>query len=202
MLGSITPLGERSRNRRWGVTVGAYLVGSTLGGALIGASLGRLGAFLPSANGPSLALRLGVLAAGAAAGLAFDLRLGGLRLPTVRRQVNQDWIVHYRGWVVGLGFGFQLGLGVVTIVTTSTVYVMLLAAFLSGGAAAGAVIAGAFGLVRASVLLSVAGVRRPEQLGHVNSLLRRWDRWTRQAALGASGVLTMALAAGAVRWGS
>jgi hypothetical protein len=202
MLGSITPLGERSRNRRWWVTVGAYLVGSTLGGALIGAALGQLGAIFPAADGRAIALRLGVLAAAAAAGLAFDLELGGLRLPTVRRQVNQDWIVHYRGWVYGLGFGFQLGLGVVTVVTTSTVYVMLLAAFLSGSAAAGAAIAGAFGLLRASALLSVAGVRRPEQLGRVNALLRRWDRWTRQAALAAAGVLTVALTVGAVRWGS
>jgi hypothetical protein len=202
MLGSITPLGERSRNRSWGVTVGTYLVGSTLGGALIGAVLGQLGRALPSSGSQTPALRLGVLAAAAAAGLALDLGLGGLRLPTVRRQVNQDWIVHYRGWVVGLGFGSQLGLGVVTIVSTSTVYVMLLAAFLSGRAVAGAAIAGAFGLVRAGVLLSVAGVRRPEQLGRVNALLSRWDRWTRQATLTAVGVLTVALAAGAVRWAS
>ena len=202
MLGSITPLGERSRNRRWGITVGAYLIGSTLGGALIGAVLGRLGAFLPAPDGRAIALRLGVLAAAAAVGLAFDLELGGLRLPTVHRQVNQDWIVHYRGWVVGLGFGFQLGLGVITVVTTSTVYVMWLAASLSGSAAAGALIGGAFGLVRASVLLSVAGVKRPEQLGRVGALLRRWDRWTRQVALAAAGVLTVVLATGAVRWAS
>ncbi len=202
MLGSITPLGERSRNRRWGVTVGAYLIGSTLAGVLIGAALGGIGSLLPSPDAQRVALRLGVLAAAAAAGLALDLHLGGLRLPTVRRQVNQDWIALYRGWVVGLGFGFQLGLGVVTIVTTSTVYVMLLAAFLSGRAAAGALIAGVFGLARASVLLSVAGVKRPEQLGRGNALMRRWDRWTRQAALGAAGVLTVALAAGAVRWGA
>jgi hypothetical protein len=45
----------------------------------------------------------------------------------------------------------------------------------------------------------VAGVRRPEQLGHVNVLLGRWDRWTRQASVAATGVLTVALAAGALR---
>jgi hypothetical protein len=202
MLGSITPLGERSRNRRWGVTVGAYLVGSTLGGALIGGVLGQLGSVLPATDGMAVGVRLGLLAAAAAVGLAFEMRLGGLRLPTVRRQVNQDWISAYRGWVVGLGFGLQLGMGVVTIVTTSTVYVMLLAAFLSGGAGSGAVVAGTFGLVRASVLLSVAGVTRPEQLGRVDALLRRWDGRARQAALAAAGVLTVAFAAGAARWAS
>jgi hypothetical protein len=202
MLGSITPLGERSRNRRWGVTVAAYLLASTLGGALIGTVLGELGHLLPAPDARGTSVRLGVLAVAAAAGLVFDLRLGGLRLPTVTRQVNQDWIASYRGWVVGVGFGLQLGLGVVTIVTTSTVYVMLLAALLSGSAAAGAVIAGAFGFLRAAVLLSVAGVRRPEQLGRVNAALRRWDRRSRQAALAAAGALTLALTAGAVRWGS
>ena len=43
MLGSITPLGERGRGSRWGVTVAAYLVGSAAGGAALGASLGTLG---------------------------------------------------------------------------------------------------------------------------------------------------------------
>lgn len=199
MLGSITPLGERSRNRRWGVTVGWYVLGSMSGGGLIGAALGRLGALLPAPEGPANGLRLGVLAAGLALGLAFDLRLPGLRLPTLRRQVNQDWVVIYRGWVVGLGFGFQLGLGIATIVSTSTVYVMLLAAFLSGGAAPGAAIGALFGLVRAGVLVSVAGVRRPEQLGSVNGWLRRWDGRTRRATVAAAAGLTLALAVGAMR---
>ena len=74
-------------------------------------------------------------------------------------------MVRYRSWVYGLGFGVQLGLGVVTIVTTSAIYAMLLAAALSGSAAAGALIGGVFGFVRAAVVFAVAGVKRPEQLG-------------------------------------
>jgi len=58
------------------------------------------------------------------------------------------------------------------------------------------------GLMRAGVLLSVAGVKRPEQLARVNAALRRWDRWTRQTALAVASVLTLAFATGAVRWGS
>jgi len=178
------------------------MVGSTMGGTLIGAAVGELGRILPSPDAHGAAVRLGVLALAAAAGLAFDLRPGGLRLPTVARQVNQDWIARYRGWVVGLGFGLQLGVGVATIVTTSAVYLMLLAAFLSGGPAAGAAIAGMFGFLRAAVLLGVAGVRRPEQLGRVSAALRRWDRLSRQAAIAAAGALSVALAMEAVRWGS
>ena len=52
MLTSITPLGERGRNRRWLSTVSWYVLGSTLGGALMGALAGlpalALGQLSPS----------------------------------------------------------------------------------------------------------------------------------------------------------
>lgn len=198
MLGSITPLGERGRNRRWGVTVTTYVIGSVLGGVAIAGALGWLGAVL-GVGGLAETTRLGVLAAAVGIGVAFDLRLAGLRLPTVHRQVNEDWMQRYRSWVYGLGFGVQLGLGVVTIVTTSAIYVMLLAATLSGSAATGASIGGVFGFVRAAIVFTVAGVRRPEQLGAADLLLRRWDGWTRRAAMGVSGVVGVLLTVGAVR---
>ena len=105
MLASIHPLGERARDRSWGVTVGAYLLGSTLAAALLGAALGGIGDALPLTPGATAA---GVLAAGA---LALAADLGAFRLPTIHRQVDKDWLDRYRGWVVGVGFGFQLGLG-------------------------------------------------------------------------------------------
>jgi hypothetical protein len=198
MLGSITPLGERGRNRRWGITVTTYVVGSVLGGVAIAGALGWLGATL-GLGGLNVPVRLGILAAAVTAGIVVDLRLGGTRLPTIHRQVNEDWMVRYRSWVYGLGFGIQLGLGVVTIVTTSAIYAMLLAASLSGSAAAGALIGGVFGFVRAAIVFTVAGVRRPEQLGRADVLLRRWDGWTRRAAIGVSGALGLLLTLGAVR---
>src|ERR1700712_3061708 len=122
MLGSITPLGERGHARRWSATVAHYVAGSVLGGlvvgglfGLVGAALGAVGLDLP--NGVVLT----VLAVLCGLGVLFDLRVGGLSLPTVHRQVNEDWLVRYRGWVIGEGFGLQLGLGVVTIVATATV---------------------------------------------------------------------------------
>ena len=87
------------------------------------------------------------------------------RLPTMRRQVNEDWLREYRGWVYGVAFGGQLGVGVSTIVTTSLVYVTLLAAFLAGGAGSGAAIVGLFGAARGATLLAGARVRRPERAG-------------------------------------
>src|SRR5579885_1830575 len=111
MLASIHPLGERARQRRWGTTVAAYVAGSVGAATLLGGVLGGLGALLPLSPGPVAA----VVVVLCAAGLTFDLGVGGLRLPTVHRQVDKDLLYRYRGWVVGVGFGFQLGLGVVTI---------------------------------------------------------------------------------------
>ena len=82
--------------------------------------------------------------------------VGGLRLPTVHRQVEEEWRGRYRGWVWGLAFGFQLAVGVVTIVTTSTVYVTWLAAGLSGAAFGGAAVGATFGLARALPIFAVA----------------------------------------------
>jgi sulfite exporter TauE/SafE len=166
MLASIHPLGERARDRRWGVTVGAYLLGSTLAAALLGALLGGVGALAPLRPGPT-AVAVVVLAAVA---LAYDLGVGGLRLPTVHRQVDKDWLGRYRGWVVGAGFGLQLGLGVVTIVNTAAVYLALALALLTGSVVAGAAVGTTFGLLRALEILVVARVRRPDQL---RSTLRR-----------------------------
>ena len=190
MLGSITPLGERGRRSRWGITMGAFLAGSTTGGAALGAALGLLGSFVPGLRGAA-ALRLWALAGLIALGAALDLRASGLGLPTVRRQVNEDWLHRYRGWVYGVGFGFQLGLGVVTVVTISAVYAAMAAALLAGSPAAGAAIGAVFGLLRASTSFSVAGVRRPDQLAFVDARLRAWDAPARRLALG----VEMALAA-------
>src|SRR4249919_1505358 len=86
--------------------------------------------------------------AGAAA-LGALLERSGRAIPSWHRQVNEDWLTQYRGWVYGLGFGVQLGLGVVTIVTTAAVYLTWVAAFVSGSAAIGAAVGAAFGLARA-----------------------------------------------------
>src|ERR1043166_6610264 len=99
MLGSITPLGERARGRRWGVTAATYVVAAGLTAVAVGAALGSLGGSVDL----GARTRAWALAAVVVLGVALDLRPLGLRLPSVRRQVNQDWIARYRGWVVGVG---------------------------------------------------------------------------------------------------
>ena len=39
--------------------------------------------------------------------LGYDV--GGFRLPSHTRQVNEAWLDEYRGWVYGGGFGWQIG---------------------------------------------------------------------------------------------
>jgi hypothetical protein len=197
MLASITPLGERGRGRRWGVTVVAHLVGAVLSGGAIGGLLGLVAAAPVRTLGSPA--RLGSLAIAAAAGVVLDTRVGGLRLPTPVRQVNEEWMSRYRGWVYGFGFGIQLGSGVATIVTTSAVYVMLVAAGLSGRAGAGAAIGATFGLVRGATILAGAGVTHPRQLVRVDEVLRRWNVRSLVATLLVQSGISAALVAGAIR---
>jgi hypothetical protein len=198
MLGSITPLGERGRGSTWWVTVTAYVVGSTLGATALGAALGAIGAGV--VPGLTAGDRLALLGSIVALGLALDAEPFGLRLPSIHRQVDEAWRTRYRGWVWGLGFGVQLGLGVVTIVTTSTVYATWAAAILSGGAFAGAAIGAAFGLARALPVFGVARVHRPEQLLRIDETVRRLALPARRATYATGVALATAAFVGAARW--
>jgi hypothetical protein len=197
MLGSISPFGERTRSQHWWVTFVAYLIGSTAAGVALGLALGWLGHVALDWMAPGA--RLGALALVVAVGIALDLHAFGWSLPTVHRQVNEDWLHRYRGWVYGVGFGAQLGLGVVTIVTTSAVYATWAAALVSGSGSAGALIGGTFGLVRAAVLLVAVRARSAERAYQIDGRLQRWAAPARWAAMAAQGVLLAATAAAIVR---
>jgi hypothetical protein len=196
MLGSITPLGERSRGRTWAITVSWYVAGSTAAGAGAGWLLGWLGWAVSRGIGLGIPGRsaLFALAGVIAAGAVLDAKLGGTRLPTIGRQVNEDWLQRYRGWVYGVGFGFQLGLGMITIVTISAVYAAFAAALLTGSPSGGAAVGGAFGLIRAATVFGGARVRRTDQLVDLDGRLSRWERPSRRLAI----ALELALAGTAI----
>jgi hypothetical protein len=188
MLGSITPLGERSRGRRWGVTVMAFAVGATAAGAAAGALLGAAGA----AAGPGPATRLWVLGAAIAIAIAVDV-LPGVHPPGPRRQVNESWLHTYRGWVYGAGFGAQLGLGVATIVSTAAVYAAAAAALVAGSAWPGAAVGAAFGAARAATLLAAGRARDPRAVARLDRRLRAWERPARLAGLAVEAGLVVAV---------
>ena len=163
MLSSITPLGERGRAQRWWLTVTAYILGSALGGVLVGALLGLLGTPLRTVG--IVGAVLGAVVIGlATTALVFDAAQGRLRLPRYGRQVNEDWMSRYRGWVYGGGYGLQLGAGLTTIVTAALVYLLFLLCLLSGSWVLGAVLGATFGLTRGLVILTTRGVRDPDAL--------------------------------------
>ena len=89
-----------------------------------------------------------------------------------------------------MGFGAQLGFGVVTIVTSSTTYAAVLLAVLGGSPAAGLLIGAVFGLVRALPSLLLARVHDREQLHRV---FIRVENWANPADV----LAKVALAAGA-----
>ncbi|GAC1590810.1 MAG: hypothetical protein NVS3B21_08730 [Acidimicrobiales bacterium] len=163
MLASISPFGERARGNRWALTAAAFAVGSVGTSTALGTALGALG----GVAGHSRPALLIVAAAAAVAGL-FDL--SRVSVPTVRRQVDEDWLHRYRGWVYGAGFGAQLGLGVVTVVTTATVYAWMVAVVLSGSVLLGVAGGVGFGLARTVPVLAVRQVSDP---GELRDRLRR-----------------------------
>lgn len=165
MLSSITPLGERGRHNSWATTAGWYVVGSVLGGATIGTVLGGVGEILVVTVAPlSATFTTTTIAAALALALLFDTGVLGEKVPSIHRQVNEDWLDVYRNWVYGGGFGWQLGLGVVTIVPTAGTYVTWLMAILTGSLWMGAVVGGTFGLARALPILAVARAHDPRRL--------------------------------------
>lgn len=169
MLASIHPLGEWGRSQSFTVTVVAYTVASIGAAAAFGAALALLGALV--VGGVDETVRLAVVAALAVGAAAVDRR--ERRIPSWHRQVNEDWLADYRGWVYGAGFGAQLGLGVVTIVTTASVYVLWAGAFLAADPPVGAVLGAVFGLARALPVVGSVRVRTPAA---VASRVRDFDR--------------------------
>jgi len=131
--------------------------------------------------------------------VASDLNLGGFRLPSHTRQVNEDWLVEYRSWVYGGGFGWQIGVGLATFVTTAAVYLMLaLAALTASPVAALAVVTG-FGLVRGLAVLLGRSLTTPQRMLDLHRRLADLLP-TAQRAVVAVQAAVLAVAAGAA-WG-
>jgi hypothetical protein len=150
MLTSISPLGEGARQARWWRTTTSYVGGSVVAGAGFGAALGALGA-LASPGRAAVAVVAGL------AVVAAVLDAIG-RVPAYHRQVDENWLHRYRDWVYGGGYGLQLGLGAVTIVTSAATYLTWLLELASGHWWTGLAVGATFGLARALPLLTMVDV--------------------------------------------
>jgi hypothetical protein len=202
MLSAMTPLSERGRGYRYGPTMFWFAVGCLAGGATLGVGLALLAGLVHLAA-LSTAVAAALVAIVAFVCAASDLRLGGFRLPAHDRQVNEDWFPRYRRWVYASGFGWQLGVGVATFITTAAIYLMIASAALTGDALAAFCVALLFSGVRA---LAILPARSLTSLESISALLRRLETWaepSRRLTAGAQcalGVVALFVAGGAW-WG-
>jgi len=198
MLSSITPLSETGRGHRYWATVSWFLLGSILGGLTLGA-IAALGASMVAGLGMSAdASALLVLIAGLVT-LASDLGTGGFRLPANPRQVERTWLDRYRPWLYGMGFGWQLGVGVATYVMSASVYLMVIVAASTGEPLLALAIVTGFGFLRGLAVLPAATVRTPADLGRLHRRIERLRPASRVVAVvGQIGVLVAAIS---VIWG-
>jgi MFS family permease len=151
MLSTITPFGERSKGHRYAATATWFVVGAAIGGLALGAVAAGLAALVTVAGATSAAVGTVAVVATLVA-LVSDTGLAGVRVPAHYRQVNERWLDAYRPWVYGAGFGFQIGCGLATYITTAAVYLVVVLAGLSGRPLAALGVGLVFGLVRGAAV--------------------------------------------------
>jgi hypothetical protein len=170
MLSTINPLAERSRGNRFGVTAGFFAAGSILGGASLGTLAAVLAALLALLRPPAT-LVMALVVTCAAIGALIDAGLL-LKLPVLRRQLNERWLDRYRGWVYGGWFGWQVGFGFATYVMTTAVGLLVVLGALSQSTVTAVLLGAVFGAVRGS---AVFVTRRAVEPGELRRLLRGFE---------------------------
>ena len=197
MLSSIHPFGERSRDNSFGHTATAHIVGSTIGGVALGALGALVGLAFTALLNPSDAVRTILLVAATGLAFFFEVTRSERLLPTRTRQVDENWIQTYRGWVYGGGWGAELGFGISTIITTALVHLLVVAMVLSSSPAIAVALGALFGFVRGATILGAARVDTPERLRELHRRLEDLRDRSRSGVLAAL-VLSMVIGLGAV----
>ncbi len=163
MLSTITPFSERGKGHRYGVTAAWFISGAVVGGLTLGgvAALAAVGvrSLGLSATVVGMAALTAILVA-----LVSDAGLARHRLPFHRRQVNERWLDAYRPWVYGAGFGWQIGCGLATYITTASVYLLVVLAGLTGNPPVALAVGGWFGVIRGLAVLLTARLEDPGAL--------------------------------------
>ncbi len=163
MLSTLTPTSERARGHDYRTTATWFVAGATAGGACLGLLMAG-GAALVVLAGMSAGARVWAVGLAALVAAASDSRLFGRGLPVHHRQVNERWLDEYRPWVYGAGFGWQIGTGLVTYVTSSAVYLLVVLGMLTGSPVAGLLLGTGFGVLRGLAVLLTARISSTVEL--------------------------------------
>ncbi|MFT7473447.1 MAG: hypothetical protein ACI81L_000362 [Verrucomicrobiales bacterium] len=198
MLSSIHPFGERSRNNSFRRTASAHIAGGALGGLTLGAVVGSLGWLVTTLLSPSNQVRTIIVMGAALIALALEATNRERSLPTRTRQVNENWIQSYRGWVYGSGFGAELGFGISTIITTSLVHLLVIAMLLVGSLPESLLLGAAFGTARSATVLAARKIDSPERLRLFHQQLHSLRSRSRSAAVAALALASAVGLAGLV----
>jgi hypothetical protein len=100
--------------------------------------------------------------------------------------------------VIGAGFGAQLGFGVLTIVTSASVYAMLLLAVLTSSFWGGLAVGATFGVIRALPLLAARRVHAQQALVGLHRRVSAAASPVRRATIALLAAAAVALAVAAV----
>jgi hypothetical protein len=163
MLSTITPFGERAKGHSYRATAGWFVVGATLGGATLGTLMALLALAVQAVPAPAATTGVVALAAALLAA-ASDSGIAGVRLPVHRRQVNERWLDRYRPWVYGAGFGWQIGTGLATYITSAAVYLTVVLGALTGRPALALALGTGFGFLRGMAVLLTRDLADPSEL--------------------------------------
>ena len=183
MLSSITPLGQRGRGGSWTRTVVGFWTGAVLAAAAVFTVAGAMGSLIGLDRlNPWISL--------VAIAAAAVLDMTGVRPLGPRRQVDEDWLGRYRDWVIGFGFGAQLGLGFVTIVPSFGYWALLVVAA-SVGLPQAVLIGVGFGVGRSLLLLTARRIGSPSALAEMMRRFTGAEPLARKAAMAAYGIVIL-----------
>lgn len=193
MLSTLTPLGERARGHRWGVTAGWFVLGALLGGVTLGAGAAAAAVGVRALD-TSPSVLAGTAAVVTAVVLAADAGVG-VPLPGHRRQVDENWIGAYRTWVYATGFGWQIGVGIATYTMTAALYLLVALAALTASPVAAVAVCAVFGVVRGLAVLAGRHLDSPAALRTFHRRFEAAEPWSRRLVIAVEAVALLAVAA-------
>jgi len=192
MLSTITPFGERAKGHRYGATATWFVVGAVLGGLTLGAFDAALAALTVAVAPPAAVVASCALGATLVV-LCSETGVAGIGIPVHHRQVNERWLDTYRPWVYGAGFGWQIGTGLATYITTAAVYLVVVLSALAGDPAAALAVGGLFGLVRGLAVTLTREVPSPAALLELHRRLAAAAPWADRLVRGVIAGTALAL---------